>query len=57
MMMSQNRQAEKDRLAAEHDFEINMKAEQEIKIIMKHLAYQDELILALQRQLEKPVIS
>lgn len=52
VMMSQNRQAEKDRLAAEHDFEVNMKAEKEIEIIMKHLAHQDELILALQKKLD-----
>ena len=30
IMMSQNRQAEKDRLAAAHDYEINLKAELEI---------------------------
>ncbi|MCB2115369.1 MAG: DUF1003 domain-containing protein [Rhodobacteraceae bacterium] len=30
IMMSQNRQAEKDRLAAEHDYEVNLKAELEI---------------------------
>src|SRR5439155_19792378 len=29
IMMSQNRQTEKDRLAAEHDYEINVKAEDE----------------------------
>jgi uncharacterized membrane protein len=28
--MSQNRQAEKDRLDAEHDYEVNLKAELEI---------------------------
>lgn len=30
IMMSQNRQAFKDRLAAEHDYEVNLKAEMEI---------------------------
>lgn len=30
IMMSQNRQAEKDRLAAAHDYEVNLKAEIEI---------------------------
>lgn len=30
IMMSQNRQAYKDRLAAEHDYEVNLKAELEI---------------------------
>ena len=30
IMMSQNRQAEKDRLAASHDYEVNLRAELEI---------------------------
>jgi uncharacterized membrane protein len=30
IMMSQNRQADKDRLAAQHDYEVNLKAEIEI---------------------------
>ena len=31
--MSQNRQAEKDRLGAAHDYEINLKAELEIMLL------------------------
>jgi uncharacterized membrane protein len=31
--MSQNRQAEKDRLNAEHDYEVNLKAEIEIMLL------------------------
>jgi uncharacterized membrane protein len=31
--MSQNRQAEKDRLNAEHDYEVNLKAELEIMLL------------------------
>lgn len=45
VMMSQNRQSEKDRLMAENDYQINKKAEREIKVIMEHLAHQDELLL------------
>jgi uncharacterized membrane protein len=30
-MMSQNRYAAKDRVAAEHDYEVNLKAELEIR--------------------------
>ncbi len=45
VMMSQNRQSEKDRLMAQNDFEINQKAEEEIEVVMKHLAHQDRLIL------------
>lgn len=51
VMMSQNRQNEKDRLAAQNDFECNVKAEEEIRVIMEHLAHQDELIHQVIRQL------
>ena len=37
IMMSQNRQAHKDRLQADHDYEINLKAEQEIEHIQAEL--------------------
>ena len=40
IMMSQNRQAAKDRQTAEHDYEINLKAELEISAIQEKL---DEL--------------
>jgi uncharacterized membrane protein len=33
ILMSQNRQCEKDRLAAEHDYEVNLKAELEIMLL------------------------
>lgn len=31
--MSQNRQSQKDRLSAEHDYEVNLKAELEIMLL------------------------
>jgi uncharacterized membrane protein len=45
IMMSQNRQAAKDRLEAHNDYQINQLAEEEIRAILNHLAAQD---LALQ---------
>jgi uncharacterized membrane protein len=33
ILMSQNRQAQKDRLGAEHDYEVNLKAELEIMLL------------------------
>jgi uncharacterized membrane protein len=33
ILMSQNRQAQKDRLVAEHDYEVNLKAELEIMLL------------------------
>jgi uncharacterized membrane protein len=52
IMMSQNRQATKDRLMAQLDYEINMKAAEEIKVLMDHLDAQDEMILHLLDQVQ-----
>jgi uncharacterized membrane protein len=52
IMMSQNRQADKDRLMAEHDYQINLKAEEEVKAIMQHLEQQDEVMIDILRRLE-----
>jgi uncharacterized membrane protein len=52
IMMSQNRQADKDRLMAEHDYEINTKAEDELKSVMHHLEAQDDVMLAILHRLE-----
>jgi uncharacterized membrane protein len=37
IMMSQNRQAERDRVEAHNDFMINQKAEEEVRLIIDHL--------------------
>jgi uncharacterized membrane protein len=52
VMMSQNRQTEKDRLMAQHDYEINLKAEEELEVVMDHLEHQDRLILDAIARLE-----
>ncbi len=44
VMMSQNRQSEKDRLMAQSDYQCNVTAENEIRLMMDHLRYQDELM-------------
>jgi uncharacterized membrane protein len=49
IMMSQNRQARRDRIEAHHDFLIDQKAELEIRAVLTHLEVQDQaLTLALQ---------
>jgi|SRR5271154_4428545 uncharacterized membrane protein len=53
IMMSQNRQSDKDRLAAEEDYQVNTKAEEELKAVMQHLEQQDELMLDILRRLEE----
>ena len=52
IMMSQNRQAEKDRLTAQNDYITDMKGEEEIRHIMEHLDHQDTLILQIVKRLE-----
>ncbi len=67
IMISQNRQAEKDRLTAQNDYDTDCKGEQEIGHkhlrmrdfcdqeighIMEHLDHQDELILQIVKRLE-----
>jgi len=53
VMMSQNRQAEKDRMMAEEDFQINKRAEEEIKTLMEHLIHQDAIMAEIITRLEK----
>lgn len=54
ILMSQNRQSKKDRLAAEHDYEVNLKAELEILLLHEKLDGLRERqwaeLLALQRE-------
>jgi len=38
---------------AEQDYRVNIRAEEEIKVLMEHLAHQDELILDLAARVER----
>ncbi|MBL7975960.1 MAG: DUF1003 domain-containing protein, partial [Candidatus Kapabacteria bacterium] len=53
IMMSQNRQEQKDRIRSEHDYKINLKAELEIKLLhekMDHLIiHQNKRLLEIQQ--------
>jgi uncharacterized membrane protein len=51
IMMSQNRQAMRDRLEAHNDYLINQKAEEEVRAILDHLAAQDEALAQLHQHL------
>jgi len=44
IMMSQNRQTARDRLEAHYDFEVDQKAEVEIRAVLDHLAAQDRAL-------------
>jgi uncharacterized membrane protein len=52
IMMSQNRQAEKDRLTAQNDYQTDMKGEVEVRYIMEHLDHQDTVMLQIIKRLE-----
>ena len=55
ILMSQNRQAEKDRINAEHDYEVNLKAELEIMLLHDKLDLlrQDQWVQLLEIQREQ----
>lgn len=53
IMMSQNRQAERDRLEAHHDYKINLKAEEEVRVILEHLEAQNKVLEALVQSVEE----
>jgi uncharacterized membrane protein len=44
LMMSKNRLAARDRLEAHNDFEINRKAEEEVRAVLEHLSAQDQAL-------------
>ena len=53
IMMSQNRQAAKDRIMAESDYHTNTKGEEETRNIMDHLDHQDTVLLQLVKRIEE----
>lgn len=69
ILMSQNRQAEKDRLNVEHDYEVNLKAELEIMLLHEKvdllredqwselLAIQKEQLRLLGNLIEKQIVA
>ncbi len=53
IMMSQNRQADRDRLEAHNDYEVNKKAENEIRAVLEHLAAQDRALTEIHTELAR----
>jgi uncharacterized membrane protein len=49
IMMSQNRQAARDRLEAHNDYEINLKAELEVQTILEHLEAQNAALTEIHK--------
>src|SRR5579859_7137528 len=53
VLMALNRFADRDRLRAQHDYELDVKAEEEIKALMNHLMHQDEILLQIVNRLDR----
>src|ERR1700693_1189622 len=53
VLMAVNRIADRDRLRAQHDYELNVKAEEELKALMNHLMHQDEILLQIVNRLDR----
>src|SRR5438477_9926748 len=51
--MAMNRLADRDRLRAQQDYELNVKAEEELKALMNHLMHQDEILLQIANRLDR----
>ena len=52
-LMAINRLADRDRLSAQHDYELDVKAEEETKALMNHLMHQDEILLQIVNRLDR----
>jgi uncharacterized membrane protein len=49
IMVGQNIQGRHAEARAEHDLEVNVKAEQEIELILQHLERQNDMLIAMQK--------
>jgi len=53
VLMSLNSLADRDRLRAQSEYELNVKAEEELKALMNHLMHQDEILLQIVNRLDR----
>jgi uncharacterized membrane protein len=53
VLMATNRSAARERLRAQHDYELNVKTEEELKALMNHLMHQDEILLQIVNRLDR----
>jgi uncharacterized membrane protein len=51
IMLGQNIQGRHSERRAQHDLEVNVRAEEEIEVILSHLEYQNALLIAVVRKL------
>ena len=53
VLMMLNRLLDRDRLRSQHDYELNVKSEEELKALMNHLMHQDEILLQIVNRLDR----
>lgn len=53
VLMAVNRMADRDRLRAQHAYELDVKEEEELKALMNHLMHQDEVLLQIVNRLDR----
>src|SRR5207245_6509734 len=53
VLMALNRLSDRDRLRAQHDYELDVKSEEEVKALMNHLMHQDEILLQIVNRLDR----
>ena len=53
VLMNLNGFADRDRLRAQNEYELNVKAEEETKALMNHLMHQDEILLQIVNRLDR----
>jgi uncharacterized membrane protein len=51
IMVGQNVQGQHSEMRAEHDLAVNVKAEEEIEVILQHLEYQNAILIAMVEKL------
>ena len=53
VLMALNRLADRDRMRAQQDYELDVKSEEELKALMNHLMHQDEILLQIVNRLDR----
>ena len=53
VLMALNRMYDRERMRAQHEYELDVKAEEELKALMNHLMAQDEILLQIVNRLDR----
>ena len=53
VLMALNRMYDRERMRAQHEYELDVKSEEELKALMNHLMHQDEILLQIVNRLDR----